>query len=101
MSQYRFSFPTMIHFGPGTRAMVKDHLQSQKFSKPLIVTDKGLAAIPFFQEWTKTLAPLNTKVFSEIWGNPVKSQVMAGVEAFKAHGADCIIGIGGGAALDV
>jgi alcohol dehydrogenase class IV len=31
----------------------------------------------------------------------VKSQVMAGVAAFREHGADCIVGLGGGAALDV
>jgi len=31
----------------------------------------------------------------------VRSQVIAGVAAFKAHGADSVIGIGGGAALDV
>jgi len=101
MSTYRFSFPTTVHFGPGTRNMVREHLQSQKFSKPLIVTDRGLAAIPFFQNWVKTLEPLNIKIFSEIWGNPTKSQVSSGVESFKAHQADCIIGIGGGAALDV
>jgi len=40
-------------------------------------------------------------VYSEIWGNPVKSQVENGVNAFKAHHADAVIGLGGGAALDV
>ena len=40
-------------------------------------------------------------VFSEIFGNPVRSQVMAGAAAFKAHRADAVIGVGGGAALDV
>jgi alcohol dehydrogenase class IV len=40
-------------------------------------------------------------VYPEIWGNPVRSQVSRGVEAFKAHRADAVIGLGGGAALDV
>jgi alcohol dehydrogenase class IV len=44
---------------------------------------------------------LQTAVFSGVWGNPVPSQVEAGVTAFKAHNADCIVGVGGGAALDV
>ena len=26
---------------------------------------------------------------------------MAGAAAYQAHGADCVVGIGGGAALDV
>jgi alcohol dehydrogenase class IV len=40
-------------------------------------------------------------VYSDIWGNPVKSQVANGVAAFRKHRADSIIGLGGGAALDV
>src|SRR5690606_15261285 len=44
---------------------------------------------------------LKPAVFSEIWGNPVKSQVAAGVQAFRDHKADAIVGLGGGAALDV
>lgn len=101
MSISRFSFPTIIHFGPGARILVRDHLAGLKFSRPLIVTDRGVAGLPMFAEWVKSLAPLKTGVFSEIWGNPVKAQVTAGVSAYKAHDADCIIGIGGGAALDV
>jgi alcohol dehydrogenase class IV len=40
-------------------------------------------------------------VFDGVFGNPTASQVMAGAAAFRAHGADCVIGFGGGAALDV
>jgi alcohol dehydrogenase class IV len=39
--------------------------------------------------------------YSGVFGNPVKQQVADGVTAFKAHGADAVIGFGGGAALDV
>ena len=56
-----------------------------------------------FQDFSKNLVSGNLKIaaFSDVWGNPTKSQVTAGVKAFAAHGADSIIGIGGGAALDV
>jgi alcohol dehydrogenase class IV len=40
-------------------------------------------------------------VFSGVFGNPTCSQVMDGAAAYKAHNADCVIGFGGGAALDV
>lgn len=40
-------------------------------------------------------------VFNGVFGNPTCSQVMDGAAAYKAHKADCIIGFGGGAALDV
>ena len=45
-----------------------------------------------FKEWVASFAPMKTAVFSEIWGNPVKSQVTAGVAAYRAAGADSIIG---------
>src|SRR4029078_10653822 len=33
-------------------------------------------------------------------GNPVRSQVVEGADAYRAHGADSIVGVGGGAALE-
>ena len=66
-----------------------------------MVTDRGLAALPLFAELLASLSPLETASFSGVAGNPVASQVTAGVEAFRAHDADAIVGIGGGAALDV
>ncbi len=44
---------------------------------------------------------MNVAVFDGVFGNPTCAQVMAGAAAYKAHGADCVIGFGGGAALDV
>jgi alcohol dehydrogenase class IV len=103
MSTYRFSFPTMIHFGPGIRSQLAAHLQSQGLKRPLIVTDRGIAALPLLKELQGALTKGDMQVgtFSEIWGNPVKTQVTAGVQAYKAHKADSIVGLGGGAALDV
>ena len=43
----------------------------------------------------------SVEVFSEIHKNPVKSDVLKGGDAFKSTNRDCIIGIGGGAAMDV
>ena len=98
---HRFSFPTTIHFGPGARRLVADHLKAQRVLRPLIVTDRGIAAMPFLAEFVAGLPDLDVAVFSDIWGNPVKAQVDRGVEAYKAHRADAMIGLGGGAALDV
>src|SRR5689334_5445831 len=94
-----FSFPTPIHFANGARALLKDNLKQNGKTRPLIVTDRGVAGMPFLKEIAQNLG--GAPVFSEIWGNPVKSQVMAGVKAYKDAKADCIVGVGGGAALDV
>ena len=98
---HRFAFPTTIHFGPGARKLVADHLKAQGVNRPLVVTDRGLAALPVFKGFIDELRGLDLAVFSGIWGNPVASQVAAGAAAYKLHGADGVIGIGGGAALDV
>ena len=103
MAISRFSFPTLIHFGPGARAMVKDNLKAQGVSRPLVVTDKGVAGLPMFKEILSGLsgAGLKPTPFSGIWGNPVKTQVTEGVKAFREGKCDSIVGVGGGAALDV
>jgi len=98
---HRFAFPTTIHFGPGARKLVAGHLVTQGLKRPLIVTDRGIAPLPMLKAFIDDLASLDVAVYSEIWGNPVKSQVENGVAAFKRHRADAVIGLGGGAALDV
>ena len=97
----RFSFPTNILFGPGARKLVADHLEAQGIRRPLIVTDRGIAPLPMLAAFVADLPGLDVSVYSEIGGNPVKSQVDGGVSAYKAHRADAVIGLGGGAALDV
>ena len=101
MTITRFSFPTPIHFGAGARKLVAAHLLEQGIRRPLIVTDRALAQLPVLAEFRSHLAGLDVAVFDGVFGNPVASQVMAGAAAFRAHGADAVIGFGGGAALDV
>ena len=101
MSITRFAFPTPIHFGAGARKLVGEHLLAQGFRRPLIVTDRALAALPLLAEFRGHLGGLEVAVFDGVFGNPTASQVMAGAAAFKAHGADAVIAFGGGAALDV
>jgi alcohol dehydrogenase class IV len=101
MSITSFSFPTPIKFGAGARKLVAQHLLDLGLKRPLIVTDKALGALPVLAEFQTHLAGLEVAVFSGVFGNPTCSQVMDGAAAYKAHRADCVIGFGGGAALDV
>jgi alcohol dehydrogenase class IV len=101
MTTTRFAFPTTIHFGAGARKLVAGHLAGQGIARPLIVTDKGLARLAILAEFEADLAGLAVATYYGVHGNPVKSQVDDGVAAFNAHKADCVIGFGGGAALDV
>ncbi len=101
MTITRFSFPTPIHFGAGARKLVSAHLLEQGIRRPLIVTDRALAQLPVLAEFRSHLTGLDVAVFDGVFGNPVASQVMAGAAAYRAHGADAVVGFGGGAALDV
>ncbi len=101
MALSSFSFPTAIAFGPGARKEVAGHLRARGLRRPLIVTDRALAALPVLAEFRSHLGGLELAVFDGVFGNPTASQVMAGASAYRAHDADCVIGFGGGAALDV
>jgi alcohol dehydrogenase class IV len=103
MTIHQFSCPTRIQSGPGAVDLVAGALHEAGKKRPLVVTDKGLAPLAPVTSTEQKLVRggHGVAVFSGIWGNPVKSQVMAGVEAYRKHRADCIVGLGGGAALDV
>ena len=102
MSIAHFSFPTTIHFGAGARKLAGSHLRDLGLRRPLVVTDRALARLPLLAEFLDHLRTgLDVGVFSGVFGNPTASQVMDGADAYRAHGADCVIGFGGGAALDV
>jgi alcohol dehydrogenase class IV len=103
MTIARFSFPTTIHFGPGASRLAGAHLAERGLRRPLVVTDKGLAALPLLSAFAATLknAGLEPAVYAGVFGNPTASQAMNGAAAYRGHRADCVAGIGGGAALDV
>jgi alcohol dehydrogenase class IV len=103
MTITRFAFPTTIHFGAGARKLAGPRLRELGLKRPLIVTDKGLAELPLIAELKADLetAKLDVAVFGGVFGNPGASQVMNGAAAYKKHKADCVVGVGGGAALDV
>jgi alcohol dehydrogenase class IV len=100
---YQYNFPTTIRFGAWSSKELGDYLIKNKISKPLIVTDGTVAQLGFFKEIVKALEnkKISITVFSDIHKNPVKSDVYKGTDIYDANKRDAIIGIGGGAALDV
>src|SRR5664279_1586761 len=100
---YQYNFPTTIRFGAGSSKELGDYLLKNNLVKPLIVTDATVAQLDFFREIIADLKKKNisTEVFNEIHKNPVKSDVYKGTDRYDATNRDAIIGIGGGAALDV
>ncbi|HEY8398367.1 MAG TPA: iron-containing alcohol dehydrogenase [Flavihumibacter sp.] len=99
----QYNFPTTIRFGAGASAELGPHLKEQGYLRPLVVTDPTVRDLGFFRKLVADLESkgLKPEVFSQIHKNPVKSDVLAGKKAYQDAGADCIVGIGGGAGMDV
>ena len=99
----QFNFPTTIRFGANAVKELPAYLQQNGLKAPLIVTDPNIAKLTFLKSIVDDLQRKNisVEVFNDIHKNPVKSDVYKGTEVWDQSARDCIIGIGGGAALDV
>ncbi len=100
---YQYNFPTTIRFGAGAIKELPAYLQKNGLKRPMIVTDPTIASLPFFKAIVADLQTHNisVEVFNDIHKNPVKSDVYKGGDVWDNTSRDSIIGIGGGAALDV
>lgn len=98
-----WNYPTAIRFGAGRISELPDACSGLGIRKPLLVTDAALAALPMVAKAVQACrdAGLPCEVFADVQGNPVESNVTAGVELFRKRGYDAVIAFGGGSALDV
>ncbi|SEC15814.1 iron-containing alcohol dehydrogenase [Rhodobacter sp. 24-YEA-8] len=98
-----WSYPTAIKFGVGRIAELAEHAKSTGMKKPLLVTDKALAALPITAQALDVLeaAGLGRAVFSEVDPNPNDKNMAEGIAVYKAGGHDGVILFGGGSALDL
>src|ERR1043165_7559938 len=100
---YQYNFPTTIRFGIGSRKELGDYLLKNNLQRPLIVTDPNVSQLSFFKDLIDDIKRKNisVEIFHDIHKNPVKSDVYKGTDAFDITQRNSIVGIGGGAALDV
>ena len=97
-----WGYPTQVIFGPGRIRNLAQACKSLGMTRPLLVTDPGLADLPMVRDAlaSNEAAGLPTGLFKEVKPNPVGRNVEAGVVDFKAGGHDGVIAFGGGSALD-
>ena len=93
--------PVSYH-GKGALENILPELTSRACKKAFICTDPDLVKFGVVAKVTDLLdaAAFPYEVFCDVKANPTIENVQAGVEAFKACGADCIVTIGGGSAMD-
>ena len=97
-----WSYPTRIAVGAGRISELADGCHQLGIRAPLLVTDPGLAALPFMSDVKARCAEagLRIEIFSDVQGNPTRQNVEDGVEIFTAGQHDGVIAMGGGSALD-
>ncbi|MEK9655644.1 MAG: iron-containing alcohol dehydrogenase, partial [Halieaceae bacterium] len=97
-----WSYPTRIAVGAGRIRELADGCHQLGIRAPLLVTDPGLAALPFISDVKARCAEAGLRIesFSDVQGNPTRQNVEDGVEIFTAGQHDGVIAMGGGSALD-
>ena len=96
----RFILNETSYFGTGSREVLLDEIQKRGFQKAFIVADNDLIKFGVVGLVTDVLADFPYEIFSEFKANPTVTNVKAGVAAYGASGADFVIAIGGGSAID-
>ena len=98
-----WSYPTAVKFGAGRIAELPEACAQAGITRPLLVTDRGLADLPITAAALDGLeaAGLGRALFGEVDANPNEKNLEAGVEVFRAGGHDGVIAFGGGSGLDL
>ncbi len=98
----RFVLNETSYHGKGAISAIADEVNARGFKKVFVASDPDLVKFGVTGKVLSVLdaAGIGYTLFSEIKPNPTIENVKAGVEAFKAAGADCIVAIGGGSSMD-
>ena len=98
-----WSYPTLVKFGAGRISELPEHCLAAGVKKPLLVTDKALAALPITAAALDSLdaAGLGRAAFSQVDPNPNEGNMADGLAVYRAGGHDGVICFGGGSALDL
>ena len=98
-----WSYPTAVRFGAGRISELGEACAAAGISRPLLVTDRGLAGLSITDRAREIMATagLGDALFAEVDPNPNETNLAAGVVAYRAGGHDGVIAFGGGSGLDL
>lgn len=98
----RIVLNTISYHGKGAIAEIPNEIKARGYKKVFVCTDPDLIKFGVAAKVTDVLAEASVsyEIFSNIKANPTIENVLDGVKAFKDSGADSIVAIGGGSAMD-
>ena len=87
MQKYNWNYPTTMWVGENRINDIAIACKSLGITKPLLVTDKGLVDSDIVKNTLSILKiqNINTKLYSNVVGNPTGKNVNEGVESFKKN----------------
>ena len=102
LARQHWDFPIPIHYGLDSRLDIANYCKSVGMRAPLVVTDRGSAALTFVPEMMTSLHEhgLHANLFSNIDSNPTDSNVSEAIDAFHTSHSDSVIALGGGSGMD-
>lgn len=104
MSLTAFSFPTRTLYGAGALRELPAHLAKLGITRPLVVTDAGLAKTDAFRLLAAVLGEHEQGkswfLYAGVHPNPIEADVTEPAALIRQHGCDGVIAIGGGSPLD-
>jgi alcohol dehydrogenase class IV len=77
-----------------------DQLTAVGMTRPLIVSDRGLAATGLVQR-IERLCPPGAAVFLDVPPNPTEGASRAALAVYQSHGCDGLCAVGGGSPIDL
>jgi choline dehydrogenase len=92
------SVPTRLVHGPGAVASLADECRALGITRPLLVTDPGVAAAGLVDRVQPQLN--GVVVFDEVRPNPDIELVDRAADVYRENGCDGLVGLGGGSSLD-
>ena len=98
----RIVLNAISYHGAGSIENIVPELTARGYKKAFVCTDPDLLKYGVVKKVTDLLdkAGFAYEIFSDVKANPTIGNVQSGVEAYKGSGADCMLAIGGGSAMD-
>ena len=95
------NYLTHIEFNFGAIADLGAEIERLGLKRPLLVTDKGIAAAGILQRVLDAASPSQPVVYDGTTENPEEQSLLACLDIWKDKGCDGVIALGGGSPIDL
>ncbi|XID93477.1 iron-containing alcohol dehydrogenase [Paenibacillaceae bacterium WGS1546] len=104
MNGFEFASRTRVAFGIGRiKRLAEDAIGLGGGTEAVLVTDPGLVQVGVAEEVLAALRKGGVKatLFADVQSDPTSASIDAAAAVVRASNASCVIGLGGGSAMDV